>query len=236
MREAWEDPNLADVKAVLRKLQRLDASGEAQPSPDRIVPRSPKSVPPPESGKQLLSVFKRKQAAFSIGGIRPKVSQRSLVFAAAALTLVVCAGVFAALYKAPNIPAGIEREIQSPALDKKREEHSAALEKKREEQSQALDKKNDVILLTEARRLIGEGDVESARKRLMQGGPEARADIAFLLAQTFDPNYLRSLPASNSLPDRAQAERWYKKWYELAVNSGLEMDNGRLQRIIKAMR
>lgn len=225
MREAWEDPNLADVKAVLRKLQRLDASGEAQLSPARIVPRPPKSVPPAKSGEQLLSIFKRKQAAFSIRSIWPRVSQRSLVFAGAALTLIGCASVLAALYKAPNISAGIEREMHTQALDKKREEHSPALEKK-----------NEVILLTEARRLIGEGDVESAQKRLMQGGPEARAEIAFLLAQTFDPNYLRSLPASNSLPDRAQAERWYTKWYELAVNSGLEMDSGRLQRIIKAMR
>jgi hypothetical protein len=225
MREAWEDPNLADVKAVLRKLQRLDASGEAQLSPARIVPRPPKSVPPAKSGEQLLSIFKRKQAAFSIRSIWPRVSQRSLVFAGAALTLIGCASVLAALYKAPNISAGIEREMHTPALDKKREEHSPALEKK-----------NEVILLTEARRLIGEGDVESAQKRLMQGGPEARAEIAFLLAQTFDPNYLRSLPASNSLPDRAQAERWYTKWHELAVNSGLEMDSGRLQRIIKAMR
>jgi hypothetical protein len=226
MREAWEDPNLADVKAVLRKLQRLDVvSGEPQPSPDWIVPRPPKSVPPAGSGKRLLSIFKRTQAAFSIRSVRPRVSQRSLVFAAAALTLIACASVLAALYKAPNTSAGIEGEIPSPVLDKKREEHSPM-----------LDKKNEVILLTEARRLIGEGDVESAQKRLMQGGPEARAEIAFLLAQTFDPNYLRSLPASNSLPDRVQAERWYKKWYELAVNSGLEMDSGRLQRIIKAMR
>jgi hypothetical protein len=110
------------------------------------------------------------------------------------------------------------------------------LVQKPEEHSPVLDKKNEVILLTEARRLIGEGDVESARKRLMQGGPEARADVAFLLAQTFDRNYLRSLPTSNSLPDRVQAEAWYRKWYEIAANSGLEMDSGRLQRIINAMR
>ena len=214
MREAREDPNLADVKAVLRKLQRLDVSGEAQPSPDRIVPTPPRSVPPEGSGKQLLSIFKRKQAAFSIRSVTPRLSQRSLIFAGAALTLIACASVLVGLRDSSNSSAGIEREKQSPMLDKK----------------------NEVILLTEARRLIGEGDVESARKRLMQGGPEARADVAFLLAQTFDPNYLRSLPASNSLPDRVQAEGWYRKWYELAVNSGLEMDSGRLQRIIKAMR
>ena len=224
MREAWEDPNLADVKAVLRKLQRLDVSGEAQPSPDRIVPRRPRSVPPEGSGEQLLSIFKRKQEAFFIGSVRPRLSRRSLILAGAALALIAGASALLDLGESPNSFAGIEREKHSPMLDKKHEEPNSV-----------PDKKNEVILLTEARRLIGEGDVEAARKHLMQGGPEARAEVAFLLAQTFDPNYLRSLPASNSLPDRVQAEGWYRKWYELAVSSGLEMDGGRLLRIIKAM-
>jgi hypothetical protein len=225
MREAWEDPNLADVKAVLRKLQRLDVSGEAQPSPDRIVPRPPRSVPPEGSGKQPLDIFKRKREAFFIRSVRSRLSRRSVIFAGAALILIACASVLVGLRNSPNSSAGIEREKHSPMLDKKPKEHSPV-----------LDKKNELILLTEARRLIGEGDVESARKRLMQGGPEARAEVAFLLAQTFDPNYLRSLPMSNSLPDRVQAEAWYRKWHEIAVNSGLEMDGGRLQRIINAMR
>jgi hypothetical protein len=69
----------------------------------------------------------------------------------------------------------------------------------------------------------------------MRAGPEERAELAFMLAQSFDPNYLRTLPKANGAPDRAEAERWYKKWYELAVNSGLEMDSGRLKRIINAM-
>ena len=161
MREALEDPNLADVKAVLRKLQRLDVSGEAQPFPDRISPRPPRSVPPEGSGKQLLGIFKRKREAFFIRSVRPWLSRRSVIIAGAALTLIACASVLIGPRNSPNNSAGIEREKHSPMLDKKPEEHSPA-----------LDKKNEVILLTEARRLIGDGDVKSARKRLMQGGPK----------------------------------------------------------------
>ena len=223
MRKAREDPKLAEVKAVLKKLQRLDVSTEAQPSPDPIVSIPSRNVPPDGSANQLLSIFERKQAAFSIrsagpSSIRsagPRLSQRRVVYAAAAVALIAGASVIVAVHKALNSPTDIGRS---------------------EERSPMRDQKNEGILLTEARRLLGEGDVAAARQRLMQGGPEVRAELAFLLAQSFDPNYLRLLPASNGLPDRVEAERWYKKWYELAVNSGLEMDSGRLQRIIKAMR
>jgi hypothetical protein len=91
------------------------------------------------------------------------------------------------------------------------------------------------VLLTEAHRLLSQGDVARARARLLRGGPERRAGVAFALAQTYDPNFLRSLPNANSVPEPSEAERWYRKWYELAGQSGLEMDAGRLQRMINSM-
>ena len=54
-------------------------------------------------------------------------------------------------------------------------------------------------------------------------------------AQTYDPNFLRPLQNANGVPDPSEAERWYRKWYELAARSGLEMDAGRLQRIVNSM-
>jgi hypothetical protein len=91
-------------------------------------------------------------------------------------------------------------------------------------------------VLTEARQALSEGDALRARSALLRAEPGRHAKVAFMLAQSYDPNYLQSLTKSNGLPDKAEARRWYEKWYELAVQSGLEMDSGRLQRIINSMR
>jgi hypothetical protein len=93
----------------------------------------------------------------------------------------------------------------------------------------------DSALITEARQALSEGDALRARRALLRAEPERYAKVAFMLAQSYDPNYLQSLPKTNGLPDKAEAKRWYEKWYELASRSGLEMDSGRLQRIINAM-
>jgi hypothetical protein len=95
---------------------------------------------------------------------------------------------------------------------------------------------SDGTLLAEARQALSEGDALRARRALLRAEPERHANVAFMLAQSYDPNYLQSLTKTNGLPDKAEAKRWYEKWYGLAVQSGLEMDSGRLQRIINAMR
>jgi len=94
---------------------------------------------------------------------------------------------------------------------------------------------SEAVLLTDAHRLLSQGDVARARTRLLRGQPERRAGVAFALAQTYDPNFLRPLQNANGVPEPSEAERWYRKWYELAGQSGLEMDAGRLQRIINSM-
>ncbi len=90
-------------------------------------------------------------------------------------------------------------------------------------------------VLTEARTLLSQGDVALARSVLLSGQPDREADLAFTLAQSYDPNYLRSLPKADSSADSIEAERWYRIWYELALKSGLDMDGERLKRIINAM-
>ena len=95
---------------------------------------------------------------------------------------------------------------------------------------------SDSAVLTEARQALSEGDALRARNALRRADPGRHAKVAFTLAQSYDPNYLQSLPKTNGLPDKAEAKRWYEKWYELAVLSGLKMDSEHLQRIINAMR
>ncbi len=211
MREAREDPNLAEVKAVLKKLQQLDLPAETPPSPDKVPAVVPASASPPSAAPhQSLSIFERKSAVFAGSQPAAKRSLRSLIYVAGAAIFI---GGACLIFVLVEWPGAMSRITKAPASGKE----------------------NESIVLSEARRLLGEGDVASARERLRRGAPEERAEVALMLAQSFDPNYLRTLPAANSPPNPAEAERWYKEWYELAVKSGLEMDSGRLRRIINAM-
>jgi hypothetical protein len=217
MPEVREDPNLAEVKAVLRKLQQLDSPDEAHPSPDKIfAPALQRKAPSAAELAQNLTIFDRKRIAFEppVLSAAAKPYGPFLIYGAAALAFIVGAGaVYVWVAARPSSPAIVSNGDAKPALSKLGES----------------------ILITEARRLLSEGDVASARARLKSGGPEQRAELAFVLAQSFDPNYLRTLPSANAKADRSEAERWYRKWHELAANSGLAMDSERLKRIINAM-
>ncbi len=222
MREAKEDPGLAEVKAVLRKLQRIDPAEEdgldlAGESAKALMPAHPRSQ---AAGKESISVFDRKHAAMNPASkASSKRSHTPLIAAGAvfgAAALIFATGIFYKTHPEGTAP---------------REEAAAPLKPQEEGQSQETEGR----LVADARRLLGEGDVALARTRLLKGEPESRPDVAFTLAQSYDPNYLQSLAKANAEPDRSEAERWYKKWYELAVQSGLEMDSSRLQRIINAM-
>ncbi len=217
MREAKEDPGLAEVKAVLQRLQRIDpAAGEdidqtnlSQDGRVRERTRPPRTQPPAD-----ISVFDRKHAAITNPNQEPK--RRVSVHLAGAGVAVAAAVILSA--------AGLIY-LRTDSKTGARQAKPAAQEQKQDESA----------LLTEARRLLSEGKVTLAQDRLLRGGPESHADVAFVLAQSYDPNYLQSLPKAGSVPNRSEAERWYKKWYELARQSGLEMDSNRLQRIINAM-
>lgn len=207
-----EDPGLAEVKAILTKLQRIDLAAE-RGADKSIIDATPPSVlraPAGAPAPAAIKLFERKHAA--IIAVKPGKSSRRRIAA-----YILGVGTFVA-GAAVLIAAG---KINAPGPE------PAAL---------AVHKENASALVAEARRLLNDGNVALARDSLLRAEPERRAEAAFMLAQSYDPNYLHSLPKANSLPDKFEAERWYKKWHELAVQSGLEMDNGRLQRIINAMR
>ncbi len=221
MRGAKEDSGLAEVKAILVKLQRLDLA--AHEEIDQASPKSPNSArgrdrPAAAPAQKEMGVFDRKHAAFVASDKKANQKPRGADYraiagalVAAALILIVAAVIVIYLPSSSKKNA----DIAAPAP-----QHTSV---------------NVGPLLVEARRILSEGNVTLARTRLLQGEPDRNAEAAFMLAQSYDPNYLQSLPKANDLPNRPEAEHWYKKWYELAVQSGLEMDSGRLQRLINAM-
>jgi hypothetical protein len=216
MQGGEEEPSLAEVKDVLRKLQRLDFSDDAggrgsDTGPDSPEKRSAAGSAPPRAD---IRVFDRKHAAVTSAGRKAGPARSIVLYLSGALALTICAAALLAGAGVVNFPGYFGRNARGEST-------------KREEMQ--------VALIADARRILSTGDVVSARKILLQIGPNARADAAFMLAQSYDPNYLQSLPKTDGLPDRSEATRWYEKWYELAVKSGLEMDSERLQRIIKSM-
>jgi hypothetical protein len=207
MREAKDNPELAEVRAILLKVQRLGLEPEEAPSGSDPVPAAPAAKAQAGAPHQAnIALFDRKAKAVQKPGQETRPKARLPLYLGAAGALVAAIAILFAT------------GIISPPGD-----------------TRALSHQEEDALLTDTRRLLSEGNISSARALLLRGGAEAHAEVAFVLAQSYDPNYLQSLPKANSAPDLSEAARWYKKWYELAVRSGLEMDPGRLQRIINAM-
>jgi len=206
MRQAKKEPKLDEVKFVLKKLQHLHTPEEEGAGA---------CFPSGAFTKADVRISGRKPAAKE-NNARP--GSRMILYLSAAGVIAVSA----IILFAAGIPA-------IPDNWKIAEGKSGASGLIREDRS-------DSVLLAEARQALSEGDALRARSALLRAEPERHPKVAFMLAQSYDPNYLQSLTKANGLPDKTEAKRWYEKWYELAVRSGLEMDSGRLQRIINAMR
>jgi hypothetical protein len=91
-------------------------------------------------------------------------------------------------------------------------------------------------LLRHALLNMSSGRVQAARSELLGIDPEGSADVAWALARSYDPNFLSTLARADAAPDIAEATRWYRTWYALAVKEGLVADTVSPERIIRSMR
>jgi hypothetical protein len=83
---------------------------------------------------------------------------------------------------------------------------------------------------------MSSGRVQAARSELLSIDPEGSVDVAWALARSYDPNFLSTLATADAAPDIAEATRWYRTWYALAVKEGLVADTVSPERIIRSMR
>ena len=91
-------------------------------------------------------------------------------------------------------------------------------------------------VLQRALHKMSSGRVQAARSELFSIDPEGSVDVAWALARSYDPNFLSTLSAADAAPDIAEAARWYRTWYALAVKEGLVADTVSPERIIRSMR
>jgi hypothetical protein len=89
-------------------------------------------------------------------------------------------------------------------------------------------------VMTDAQSLLDAGRVVEAR-RTLTGAPVTTPEVALILARSYDPNYLRQIPNADAAPDPQEAERWYRKWRDIAAEKGLVLEPERFDRIIRAM-
>jgi hypothetical protein len=87
-----------------------------------------------------------------------------------------------------------------------------------------------------AQTLMSTGRVRAARQRLLAVASEGSPEVAWALARSYDPNHLKGIENSDAAPDVAEATRWYRTWYAIAVKQRMITDNVSLEKIIGSMR
>ena len=87
-----------------------------------------------------------------------------------------------------------------------------------------------------AQDLLAKGQVQAARKQLLGLASADAADVAWMLARSYDPNFLVTLPSADGAADIEQATRWYRIWHAAAVKQGLVPNSVSVERIIGSMR
>jgi hypothetical protein len=243
------DRNLVEVRAVLERLQRISRGPRADDS-QTAKKQAPPRRSPPAAEPPMLAEDSRLSAAIEAAASsdRPNVTRRRLVEAAAAIAalLVVLAGI--ERFLAFNRPTA---SVVQSSQDGVREDAvsrdsvaaatgdvlvrpvyppvaSAAPPASATQKSEAA--------LQAASALIMSGHVQAARTELLRAAQEGSADVAWALARSYDPNFLNTMAATDASPDVAEATRWYRTWYEIAVKQGLVADSVSVDRIIRSMR
>jgi hypothetical protein len=237
-----DDADLAEVKAILGRLQRISRNPREGGAPsrddtDHTTPRSMRSETPESTADGSLSVT-------------AQVNTRRLVKAGIllALLMVVVAGViiFANLdgqnqaVVVKERPADGAREsvataIPAPAQETRKPAVEEARRPVAEEARRPVAEEAPKSLALHASDLMASGQVQAARSALLRAMQDDSADVAFALALSYDPNYLATIPAPDAGPDVTEAKRWYRAWYDIAVKQGLVSDRIPLERIIRSM-
>jgi hypothetical protein len=221
---ARDEKKLAEVKAVLERLQRISTDGGAE------LPAQQAEVPAPEPATPQVSAS-------------PARGNPGLLVAAAggAFVLVAVAGIvtWRSASEAPRTGAALN-------LGDERDRHTAALPKPTVTSPPVTSpaiiapgpppNPADTGRLDEAEKLMEAGKVHEARRVLLDGLADRSPEAALMLARSYDPNHLRTISGADAGPDIPEAERWYRVWHANAAASGLRMEPERLDRIIRSMR
>jgi hypothetical protein len=226
-----ENRKLKDVKAALQSLQRIDLNSSA---PIELRHEQPEAKKSPVQGRRL--------GAFALALI-------------AVGTVIVLASDLFFKYWPPTVPGGktadTDNKISAPPGGDAGQGNSAsglpvktaqpakpqsAVESRTAPPVSAVPDPRIIPVLENARQLMDAGHIAAARKMLLQPALAASEDAAWLIARSFDPNYLATVQSADATADKGQAEEWYRRWRDFGAQNGVAMDDARFKRLIDAMR
>jgi hypothetical protein len=244
MERSLSDPKLGEVRAVLERLQTFAADPDGtQPSAEasngagfnghamsarqlgayQLGTRAPPYEPLAREPTSIHESAGRRRAPAAIGlGIAGMA-----VILLGVVWLIVSPGDRGELSAAatPDVtPAGRAiSERETPERDTLAKQPGPAVRPSRA----GIDAAQD---------LLSKGQVQAARKQLLGLASADATDVAWMLARSYDPNFLVTLPSSDGSPDVEQATRWYRIWHAAAVKQGLVPNSVSVDRIIGSMR
>jgi hypothetical protein len=252
-----DDKALREVKTVLRSLQRIgdrllrvDATGK-NPADYEDVSR------PPGSSMDRAGI--RLGDAESLADKRPVQGKRLGALALAVLaagTVIVLAGDLL-LKSWPRVPssgpdAAISSRVTSAVVTTESAGAKISIPALPIETSQPVpqaDTVDDRAVsstvtavpanpedIANAHQVMESGHILAAREMLLRPDLAASQEGAWLLARSYDPNYLATIQSPDASADQHQAEEWYRRWRDIAARNGMVMDDLRLKRIINSMR
>jgi hypothetical protein len=229
-----DDLNLAEVKAVLGRLQQISRkrSGAGAPAAKggAAVPGAPPPAPADggSSGRPAGTAF----VSYVMNGpahVRATALIVVLLAFFSGLALFVSVGRPVPVKEPPAVRE--QPSAGEPATVAARGNPPPAAAP-----AQEVQKPPQRAATTEAAsELMASGQVRAAREVLLRIVQDGSADVAWALARSYDPNYLVTIRGADAKPDVAEATRWYRTWFDIAVKQGLVADSVSLDRIIRSM-
>ncbi len=89
--------------------------------------------------------------------------------------------------------------------------------------------------IASAKQLMDAGKIVAARGLLQQPTLSSSRDAAWLLARSYDPNYLATIKSPDATGDKEKATEWYRRWRDIGALNGVPMDDVRLKRLIETL-
>ena len=217
MDRSQTDPKLGEVRAVLQRLQTFSAEPNNSPLPTELPNELPTETGSHDGGPSLPTGRRRAPAAIGLS--------------IAATAVAVLGFVWLAVSSADRPYVPVTATSSATSGNNAISERDAAAGQPALRPSSVSRAEIDV-----AQDLLSRGQVQAARKQLLGLASGGAADVAWMLARSYDPNFLATVPGADAAPDIEQATHWYRAWHAAAVTQGMVPSSVSVERIIGSMR